>query len=240
MDRPFTAKQMEMARRINLILNVLVLELMWLLFQDIGFVDGQSCPQSIPTLTFVEACPRDNTEWIHAKDRKQCHLTIQNCSDAAKFQYHCLPNRQLDKLIEVCAPTKLIIGRYCPFYDMEKHTIEQNYNQPCNDHVMQCKEIYTSSAVHQYQECFTEISGEKSTKQENIISVQWSDGHLALAIGIYTICGCLIIVVALFSVRIAYLPPLCKKSKCCNNTMPSENTFEPGENDYLKTRNQEV
>lgn len=38
---------------------------------------------------------------------------------------------------------------------------------------------------------------------------QWSDGHLALAIGIYVICGCLIIVVALFSVRIAHLPPLC-------------------------------
>lgn len=225
-----------MARRILLTLNVLVLGLMCLHLQNIGFAVGESCPQSIPTLTFVEACPTDNTEWINAKDRKQCHLTIHNCSDADKFQYHCLPNRQLDKLIEVCAPTKLIIGHFCPFYNMEKNTIEQNYHQPCNHHVKQCKEIYTSSAVHQYQECFTEITGEKSTKQENVFSVQWSDGHLALAIGIYTICGCLIIVIALFSVRIAYLPPLCEKGKCCNYTMSSENTSsEPGEKDNLKT-----
>lgn len=222
-----------MARRTILTLNVLVLELMCLHLQNIGFAEGESCPQSIPTLTIVEACPKDNTEWIIAKDRKQCHLTIQNCSDADKFQYHCLPNRQLDKLIEVCAPTKLIIGRHCPFYDTDKHTIEQNYNQPCNDHVKQCKQIYTSSAVHQYQECFTEITGEIPTKQENILSVQWSDGHLALTIGIYTICGCLIVVVALFSVRIhhLHLPPPCRNSKCCNNTMSSE----PGEMVDLKT-----
>lgn len=40
-------------------------------------------------------------------------------------------------------------GRYCPFYNMEKHIIEQNYNQPCNNHVVQCKEIYISSAIYQ-------------------------------------------------------------------------------------------
>lgn len=76
-----------------------------------NFQGGKSCPQSIPTKTIVEACPVDSTEWIKAKEKKQCHLTIHNCTDKDKFHYHCLPNKFLDVQVEVCAPTTVIVGK---------------------------------------------------------------------------------------------------------------------------------
>lgn len=76
-----------------------------------NFQVGKSCPQSIPTETVVQACPTEKTEWIKAKEKKQCHLIIHNCTEKDKFQYHCLPNKVLDMLVEVCAPTKVIVGK---------------------------------------------------------------------------------------------------------------------------------
>lgn len=75
------------------------------------FQGGEGCPQSIPTETVVEACPADSTDWIKAKEKKQCHLVIQNCTEEERFQYHCLPNKFLDMLVEVCAPNKVIVGK---------------------------------------------------------------------------------------------------------------------------------
>lgn len=72
---------------------------------------SKSCPQSIPTETVVQACPTEKTEWINAKEKKQCNLIIHNCTEKDKFQYHCLPNKVLDMLVEVCAPTKVIVGK---------------------------------------------------------------------------------------------------------------------------------
>lgn len=76
-----------------------------------NFQEGDGCPQSIPTENVVEACPADSTEWIKAKEKKLCHLVIQNCTDKDRFQYHCLPNKFLDILVEVCAPNKVIVGK---------------------------------------------------------------------------------------------------------------------------------
>lgn len=76
-----------------------------------NFQVSKMCPQSIPTETEVQTCPNDTTEWIKAKEKKQCNLIIHNCTEKDKFQYHCLPNKVLDKLVEVCAPTKIIVGK---------------------------------------------------------------------------------------------------------------------------------
>lgn len=75
-----------------------------------NFQVSKSCFQSIPTQTIVESCPEDSTEWIKASDKKQCNRISHNCSEIDDFQYHCLPNRLLNKLVEVCAPTKVIVG----------------------------------------------------------------------------------------------------------------------------------
>lgn len=132
--------------------------------QNIFITGGGGCPQSIPTETVVKTCPVDNNEWIKAKERKQCHLIIHNCTDNDKFQYHCLPNKFLDKLVEVCTPTKVIVGQHCPCYDMQRKTIVPNFYQRCSSDLNPCPHVYSSVQVYKYQRCYEEIK-EKETIQ---------------------------------------------------------------------------
>lgn len=177
--------------------------------QIVAVVGGKSCPQSIPTQTIVESCPEDSNAWIKAADKKQCNLIIHNCTEKNDFQYHCLPDMLLNTLVEVCAPTKIIVGQHCPYYDMQRNIIEPNFNEPCNSHLEPCAEVYSSSVVYKYQECYKEIR-EKKTKQvslENKVSVELPE----LAIGMYIISISVVVVVILFAVRIYFLHPCCGK-----------------------------
>lgn len=46
-----------------------------------------------------------------AKDIKQCYWISQKCTKPERFEYHCLPDRYHKQFIEVCAPTKWIVGK---------------------------------------------------------------------------------------------------------------------------------
>lgn len=210
--------------------------LAFLYFQIHAIVGSISCPQSIPTKTIVESCPEDSTAWIEASDKKKCNLIIHNCTEKNDFQYHCLPNRLLNTLVEVCAPTKVIVGRHCPYYDMQRNIIEPNFNQPCNSHLEPCAEVYSSSVVYKYQECYKEIRGQK-TKQvnpESKISVELPE----LAIGMYIISISVVVVVILFAVRIYFLHPCCGKCpyKGKNKNDPNANYPNNDENMALQDR----
>lgn len=131
----------------------------------------EACLHSIPTISIVDHCPKDFSEWMVAKERKQCHWISQKCTKPERFAYHCLPDRYHKQFIEVCAPTKWIVGENCPYYNMEKHVIEPNYNHPCKG---QCPQYYCSSSVYEYQECFGRMQ-KKSTNdknEENVIYVK--------------------------------------------------------------------
>lgn len=185
----------------------------FLCLQNAVTIEGDGCPQSIPTENVVEACPADSTEWIKAKEKKLCHLMIQNCTDKDRFQYHCLPNKFLDILVEVCAPNKVIVGQHCPYYDMQRKTIEPNFNQPCNSGSNPCQPVYSSSEVYKYQICYDEIK-EKETKRvtvEKRISLEVSDSYQELAIGLYMICGLLGVVLILHVMGIRFYSPY----PCC-------------------------
>lgn len=43
-------------------------------------------------------------------------LISQNCTSADKFVYHCLPNSLLNMLVEVGAPTKVIVGKHYRYH----------------------------------------------------------------------------------------------------------------------------
>lgn len=180
--------------------------------QRVDSIVSKSCPQSIPTETVVQACPKDKTEWIKAKEKKQCNLIIHNCTEKDKFQYHCLPNKVLDMLVEVCAPTKVIVGQHCPYYDIELHSIEPNFNQRCNSDT--CPKVYSSNEAYRYKSCYEEIK-KKDTRQispGNKLSLEVSDSYPELAIGIYIICGLLVVVLVFIIIRFICLYPCCK---CC-------------------------
>lgn len=119
-------------------------------------VKVEGCLQSIPTMTVVDNCPRNITEWIKSKNRKQCHLINQTCtSPAERLEYHCLSDKFQEHFYEVCAPRKHIVGGHCPFYDNEKNSIEENLYLSCKDHATSCPDVYNSSMAYKYQECYT-------------------------------------------------------------------------------------
>lgn len=180
-----------------------------LCLQNADITGSKSCPQSIPTETVVEACPIDKTEWIMAKEKKQCRLIIHNCTDTDKFQYHCLPNKFLDMLVEVCAPTKVIVGQHCPYYDIERNIIEPNFNQRCNSDI--CPNVYISNDAYKYKSCYEEIK-KMDTRQVtpgNKLSLEVSNSYPELATGIYMICGLLVVVLVFFIIRFCCLYPCC-------------------------------
>lgn len=72
------------------------------------------CPESIPTVSIVNRCPSNATEWVSAAKRKSCNDLgqLQSCAKADDFVYHCVLNKDATMLLEVCAPTYLMSGKY--------------------------------------------------------------------------------------------------------------------------------
>lgn len=75
------------------------------------------CPESVPTVSVVPRCPSNAKEWVSAAKQKNCNELgrIQTCTNPAKFVYHCVLNKQATQLLEVCAPTWFLTGKYKHF-----------------------------------------------------------------------------------------------------------------------------
>lgn len=71
------------------------------------------CQEAVDSVTVVNSCPTSKTEWDVAARKKNCGriASKQNCTTVEKFQYHCVVNGLRNKLLEVCAPTRIIFGR---------------------------------------------------------------------------------------------------------------------------------
>lgn len=206
-----------------------------LCLQNAYITASKNCQQSIPTETVVQACPKDKTEWIKAKEKKQCDSIIHNCTEKDKFQYHCLPNKVLDMLVEVCAPTKIIVGQHCPYYDTERHSIEPNFNQRCNSD--RCSNVYSSNETYRYKSCYEEIKkmDARQVSPGNKLSLEVSDNYPELAIGIYITWVLLLVVLVLIIVQCICLYPCCK---CCTEC-PSRRRYQFGENKTAFQKEQE-
>lgn len=70
------------------------------------------CQEAVDSVTVVDSCPTSKTEWDVAARKMNCGRMAlkQNCTTVEKFQYHCLVNGLRSKLLEVCAPTRIIFG----------------------------------------------------------------------------------------------------------------------------------
>lgn len=170
--------------------------------QNVAVIRSESCPQAIPTRAVVAGCPKDQNAWDEAEKEKQCQLVIHNCTKKGKLQYHCLPNKELDMLVEVCAISRFIVGRNCPYYDMTQNLIYPNYNQPCSSHSKPCAQVYTSSEAYEYQECYKEINkgNAKPDSSKSNLSLESLTSYPELAIGLYTACALLGVVVILLTI----------------------------------------
>lgn len=81
--------------------------------QQLFTSQNRYCEEAVNSVKNVTSCPTSKTEWDIAALRKNCSgiASGQNCVNAIeKFQYHCVINGLRDKLIELCAPTRIIFG----------------------------------------------------------------------------------------------------------------------------------
>lgn len=77
------------------------------------------CPEPIATVHYVNSCPQSAEKWAEAAERLNCHSISTKCTT---FVYHCVMDPYQTRLIEVCAPKKLILGNKGFFYFLFKNT----------------------------------------------------------------------------------------------------------------------
>lgn len=82
-------------------------------FQQLFTSQNIYCEEAVKSVKIVTSCPTSKTEWDIAAFRKNCSgiASRQICvKKNEKFQYHCVINGMRNKLVEVCAPTRIIFG----------------------------------------------------------------------------------------------------------------------------------
>nr|XP_022286605.1 uncharacterized protein LOC111099579 [Crassostrea virginica]XP_022286606.1 uncharacterized protein LOC111099579 [Crassostrea virginica]XP_022286607.1 uncharacterized protein LOC111099579 [Crassostrea virginica] len=69
-----------------------------------------------------------------------------------QLEYHCLPNAWGDKLYEMCATDKEIIGNSCAEYNERGQRIQPNYKRTCNgsDFGVKCPFKYFANQSYLY------------------------------------------------------------------------------------------
>lgn len=58
------------------------------------------------TTQFVTCCPNNNIEWKERVAMKNCAAYANMCNGT--YEYHCLIDTYMNKLVEVCAEPKII------------------------------------------------------------------------------------------------------------------------------------
>lgn len=85
-----------------------------MIFFSIQWYSTQQAPclQSVKSKKAVGACPTSRDEWESAARKKNCEILAlqQTCINPDKFKYHCVINSYRNETVEVCAPTRIIIG----------------------------------------------------------------------------------------------------------------------------------
>lgn len=120
-----------------------------------------NCSLARETAEIVSSCPRTNEEWEEAAARKNCENLTKACSNYIypNYIYHCVINAWMNATVEVCAPSKFIVGRVCTEFSFGGNTIQRNENAKCQ----QCPSSYKSSASFRYPECYEYVKRSKET-----------------------------------------------------------------------------
>ena len=65
------------------------------------------CIQPYETVKLVQRCPQTQQAWEEAAERKNCGSIANLC---VSFLYHCVMNTWRNVSVEVCAPSRNIVG----------------------------------------------------------------------------------------------------------------------------------
>lgn len=117
--------------------------------------EARYCPEAIASAASVASCPTSKTEWEIAARKKNCRgiATKQKCASVNKFRYHCVINSYSNETLEVCAPSRIIIG-HCVEFNRLGGVIQDQMSSPCNDTFPKCDAVYISTAAYKYPDCY--------------------------------------------------------------------------------------
>lgn len=59
----------------------------------------------------MDRCPRNQQEWEIQEKIFNCQSLHESNDSKTEFLYHCVLNAEGTKLIEVCAPRRIILGK---------------------------------------------------------------------------------------------------------------------------------
>lgn len=185
------------------------------------------CQEAVDSVTVVNSCPTSKTEWDVAARKKNCGriASQQNCTTVEKFQYHCVVNGLRNKLLEVCAPTRIIFGN-CVEFNVRGGVIQDHLSVPCDATFPKCADFYRSSEVYKYPDCYKlilkndrslapeekTITTTTTTRKNTLITNNGSEKEKSFrSVWIFVIIAVLIIAViavVLFLIRY-FRKPLC-------------------------------
>lgn len=123
------------------------------------------CQEAVDSVEVVPFCPVSKREWEIAARKKNCEriASRQKCDFVERFKYHCVTNGFRNKLVEVCAPSRIIFG-HCVEFNVHGGVIQDQMSTPCNDMFPKCDLIYNSSDAYKYPDCYKLVTnGEVSS-----------------------------------------------------------------------------
>lgn len=117
------------------------------------------CQEAVNSIKDVERCPTSKSEWERAAYIKNCtELALrQNCVSTNKFKYHCAINGRRNKLVEVCAPERIILG-HCVEFNVRGGVIQDQKSALCNKTFPKCDRFYNSTDAYKFPDCYLLVS----------------------------------------------------------------------------------
>lgn len=128
---------------------------MVLLQNQICIFGNRYCKDAVDSVEIVTACPTTKTEWEIAARKKNCEriASWQKCDSVGRFKYHCVINGFRNKLMEVCAPSRIIFG-HCTEFNIYGGVIQNQRSTPCNDTFPKCDLVYNSLDAYKFTDCY--------------------------------------------------------------------------------------
>ncbi|XP_062568665.1 uncharacterized protein LOC134230825, partial [Saccostrea cucullata] len=133
------------------------------------------CPASEPTMREVQTCPTTLEALKTAMRIKNCESmsTMQNCTSAENFRYHCVLQMNLNKLVDVCAPSIYSQGK-CVKYDTVGKGIQQIEEKSCQHYKNPCPIGFSSWNSTAYADCYMlleDLKENDDSTTENILPI---------------------------------------------------------------------
>ncbi|XP_062612602.1 uncharacterized protein LOC134274340 [Saccostrea cucullata] len=116
---------------------------------------NNACEESLRTIAYVSACPTDFKEYQAAAIKKNCRQYNQTCRS---FEYHCVLNDDMTRVIEVCAPWRYIQSGKCTEFNIGLRSIRKIYKSDCTDFPFPCPTYYNSTESYRYTGCYRKIT----------------------------------------------------------------------------------